>query len=155
MSKDDPIVGVGHPDFQEMLSADDEKRVDEKGRAVVDKEVWSRTGTSLYLTIAACKSPLLVDRHYQGAVKVVFGDTRLVCIATMGKPVLGTENVGAALEIPSDLGDDPLKSKYVTEWIIETMKEAAAAYHLPPYVLAKQAMWMTSTVEEALCGWKL
>lgn len=102
-NREDDIIGKpGHPDFQKMLSADDEKRVDEKGRPVVLGLPWSVAGTGLYITV----------------------------LVTQGKPKPDRSSHGASLEIPSDLARDLLKQKYLVEWIAATAEEAIRASRL-------------------------
>lgn len=155
MSQDDPIVGVGHPDFQQLLSADDEKRVDEKGRPIADNHLWSKSGTGLYVCIMMTQGPVLVDRRYDGAVKVIHGNTRLAILGTLGKPVIGVDYVGACIEVPSDLAQDATKRQYITEWIVHTTLECGEHHKVPRYVLERNTQWICDTIEEALRSHKL
>ena len=131
MSTDDkawdrPIhTGIGQPGYKKDLSAEDEKRVDDKGNLVVHKEPWSYVPTGLYLTIYGTHSKdMTVNRKFYGSRIIVNG--KGFCIGVMttdGKPTFNVDAWGASLELPADLAKDELKKAYVSEWIIETVKE--------------------------------
>ena len=97
-----PVAGTGHPGFQEMLSADEEKKVDEKGMPVVLGLPWSAAKTGLYITLCVSRGRIKHDRPVHGL----------------------------SLELPSDLGRDLLKQKYLMEWLAATAEEAIIAAKL-------------------------
>ena len=118
-------AGVGDPSskyFGEMLSAEEEKRIDEKGELVVHGKAWGEAATGLYLTLFAPKVPRDFKVPY-GEVLPLNDRTLLWMDAGLGRPRAPAEGYGISLELPSDLGRDPLKARYVSEWIIETVKE--------------------------------
>lgn len=128
---DKPIVGQGHPldpDRHKVLSADDEKRIDEKGRPVVDGKLWSDSGTGMYLVIALHTKPMNSDPRLTGytELNLGMGGYLLSMGVSRGKPTFTHDTVGACLELPDDLGSDELKRQYVTEWICNTVIEALA-----------------------------
>ena len=131
-----PVVGVGHPDFQSDLGGDDEKRIDEKGALVVLGLPWSEAATGLYLAVYLVRVNHAVrlgsDRQILGRTlglppQADGIDRALGIFVSRGKPAWNLPGHGAALELPSDLAQDALKVKYVTEWFIDTVKEAALA----------------------------
>ena len=97
-----PVAGVGHPNFQQMMSADDEKKVDEKGMPVVLGLPWSAAATGLYITLCVSRGKVKPDRTVHGL----------------------------SMELPSDLARDPLKQKYLMEWLAATAEEAIIAAKL-------------------------
>lgn len=125
-----PIVKTGHPDFQKDLSEADQKKVDEKGRAVVLGLPWSEAGTDLWLTVFVSNlwltgQPSKMDRKAWGKHLGLPDQARsLGLFVTSGKPRFANPGWGASLELPSDLARDELKVRYVTEWVIETVKES-------------------------------
>ena len=130
-------VGVGDPNNPyrgQLLSVDDERRLDEKGRPVVTGLPWSEAKTGLWFTIAAGAGNLsALTPAYSGTSmsvpqRVVSGaDCRIFvgCFRDQ-KPRFGQPVHGAAIELPSDLGQDEIKRKYLTEWIAHTTIEALA-----------------------------
>jgi hypothetical protein len=154
-----PVVGVGTPDFQEALSDGDQKKIDEKGAPIVLGLPWSEAGTGLYLSVylvrVAPGVKLGADRPVLGRALGMppceDGVVRALGVfVSRGKPVWNLGGHGAALELPSDLGQDALKVKYVTEWFIDTVKEAVTADGMDPSSLNKLAGEMVLTVERAV-----
>lgn len=126
-----PVVGHGHPmdpNRDKLLSADDEKRIDEEGRPVAIGELWSNAKTGAYINIAVTYgTPTLAsDKTMLGyaATGKNLDDRFIHVFCTVGKPKIFQKFVGAALELPSDLGRDAVKQKYVTEWVAATAAEA-------------------------------
>jgi hypothetical protein len=132
-------TGVGNPfsPYNDvLLSQDDEQRMDDKGRLVVQGLKWSEAHSGNFMWIA-----LWLGGHKNGDLTQLvprgFGQTDIdLQKATLGHPYnislgiapdrarFNIPTVGACLELPIDLGDDPLKQQYVTEWIVETVTEA-------------------------------
>jgi hypothetical protein len=126
-----PIVGQGHPldpDRHKVLSADDERRIDEKGVAVVDGKLWGDSGTGMYLVVGLHTVPLSADRKMVGHSEIDTGvhKYKMTMAVCHGKPTFLHPIVGACLELPDDLGSDAKKRQYVTEWIVNTVMEAFA-----------------------------
>ena len=128
-------VGVGHPDDPyrgQLLSVDDERRLDERGREVVRGKPWSEASTGLYLTVALGEGdmvalrPQLNGTSFSVPERIVSGSDYRLFVGTFRdhKPAFGKPPIGAYLEIPDDLAPDALKRKYVTEWIAHTTVEA-------------------------------
>ncbi len=156
---DEPVVQVGHPDFQAQLSPGDEKRVDEKGRPVVLGLPWSEAATGLYLTVHLSAvqhghGPK-ADRKVHGrslGYPTKSGETphALTLVVSLGKPRFSVGGWGASLELPSDLAQDALKVTYVTEWFLDTVREAVTNADLDPERLRALAGEMVLTVESAI-----
>jgi hypothetical protein len=124
-----PNVAIGRPETDlGLLSADEEKQVDDKGRPVVDGKPWSKTSTGMYLVIALHTVPLSADRNMIGHSEIDTGVNKfqMTMGVTHGKPTFLHPIVGACLELPDDLGTDALKRQYVVEWIVHTTMEAFA-----------------------------
>lgn len=130
-------VGVGDPTSPyhgQLLSVEDELRIDEKGQKVVEGLTWGEAKTGLYLAIALGAGPMvaLVPQRSGTSMPVPAGivsgaDMRLCVGCWLDKPpTFGKPVVGAAIELPSDLGRDSIKRRYVTEWIAHTTVEAFA-----------------------------
>lgn len=129
-----PIVGQGHPldpERGKLLSVDDEKRIDEKGRPVVTGKLWSNSATGMYLVVLMHVNTLFAEKPLVGRTEITLGSafpragsTKLTIAASKtGKPVFLHENVGLCLELPDDLGNDAEKRKYVIEWLVDTVLE--------------------------------
>ncbi len=132
-------TGVGNPLSpynDELLSEDDEKRVDDKGLLVVHGKTWGESSTNKYLWIA-----LWLGGHENGDItqlvpggrgqsdidmsRLTLGTPWSISLGVSeGKPRFNIPTVGACLEIPDDLGDDVLKQKYVIEWLVDTVDES-------------------------------
>ena len=136
----DPRIhtGVGNPLSpynMEVLSEDDEKRVDDKGNLVAEGKLWSEAGTGMYLSVvlhnravmhAATKVEAQVDMNIKDAV---YGNGRywtLSLTTGVGKPRFMHNAFGASLELPVDLADDSVKRQYTTEWLCDTVLESLA-----------------------------
>lgn len=130
----DLATGVGNPlspYTDELLSADDEKGIDDKGLKIVEGLLWSKAATDLYLWVALWvgdeltqlvpggtgQSDISLDSVYDGGWSLSLGVSK-------GKPRFNLPTVGASLEIPYDLGDDSIKRQYVAEWLVNTTVEA-------------------------------
>jgi hypothetical protein len=130
-----PKLDIGHgnpgsPLFGQVLSEEDEKRVDDMGEEVVKGKVWSESGTGVYLSVA------LHTREKAGPLKPLVAqvdidltkagpkDWTLTLGAGYGKPTFSHPVVGACLELPEDLALDLLKKQYVVEWLVNTIDEA-------------------------------
>lgn len=128
--REDLRTGVGNPlspYTDELLSPEDEKRIDDKGLKVVHGEPWSKVGTGEYLYIAVHSwESLGADRDRRGVAVVDLkqNNWRLELGVTSGKPKFLQPVIGACLEIPLDLGEDSLKRKYVAEWLRDTTWES-------------------------------
>lgn len=135
MSEDiKPIVGQGHPldpNRGTLLSEDDEKRIDDKGRPIVDGKLWGDAATGMYLGVMIHEAMFATDLPVVGRTEVSLGSnfvgagsSKLSIFASKtGKPTFLHEYVGACLELPDDLGQDATKRQYVVEWLTETVKE--------------------------------
>lgn len=149
--EDKPIVGQGHPldpDRHKVLSADDEKRVDEKGFSVVDGELWSECGSGLYLCVGVHTRPLKANVAIIGHSEINLGlgsDNYLLSTGVSnGKPTFDHDIVGACLELPNDLGSDAKKRQYVAEWLIATVMESLEDQKIP---LVKDSTFAINLVE--------
>jgi hypothetical protein len=119
----DGVVGVGNPLSKlngQLLSVEDEKSVDDKGNRVVDGLPWSAASTGLYLAIYGYREAGFNPR---GISCTQLPGLTLAVRAGVGVPTLPVKNWGACLELPADLGRDGLKRQYLTEWVVETVKE--------------------------------
>jgi len=153
----DPKAVIGHPNDPnrgQLLSADDEKRVDDKGRPVVDGLLWSNARTGLYLFVGGSSGPLMADRPIYGARGLHLKNTKLSVGVTRGRPVFNTDCWGACLELPSDLARDGLKRQYVAEWIGHTAAEALGELQVElaghAESIEKVAVWLCQSAEEAI-----
>jgi hypothetical protein len=135
----DPSIhtGVGNPLSpynDELLSEEEEKRIDDKGRLVTRGKLWSEASTGLYLVVALhiqdalgrelrSVSPLLgrADIDLSAATK---GKWTLSIAASKEKPRFYHPVVGACLELPDDLALDDIKRQYVVEWLVNTVDES-------------------------------
>ena len=135
----DPSIktGVGNPLSPytgELLSEDDEKRVDDKGHKVAHGLLWSEAKSGRWLTVALhtaetlnAQTPL-VARTDMDLNKVIFNSKgKRWTLSLMTSEVLPRfyhSTVGAALELPIDLAVDSIKRGYVSEWLVNTCDEA-------------------------------
>jgi hypothetical protein len=141
-----PIVGQGHPldpNRGKLLSREDERRIDEKGRPVVEGKLWGDASSGAYLVmLMTADERFQPDRPLVGLSMIDLGpafrgagSTKLWLGASMfGKPVFSHDYVGAALELPDDLGKDAHKRQYVIEWLVATFEECFAVRQvsMPP-----------------------
>lgn len=156
-----PIVGHGHPldpNRGQLLSEDDERRVDEKGRPIASGLLWGNSHTGAYICVAVCK-----DGDW-GASKTCIGHTatekyldgrRIHVFCSVGKPKITVPYFGACLELPSDLGRDDTKQQYVTEWVAATAAESivkAGCRTLvgDPILQGQIAQWVAMSANEAI-----
>jgi hypothetical protein len=127
-----PVVEHGHPmdpNRGVLLSEDDEKSIDEEGRPIIGGKLWSQAHTGAYLCVAVVygDQDISTGKTMIGYRKLggKATDERYVHIfCSIGKPKINQRYAGACLEVPSDLGDDEIKQKYVTEWVLSTAAEA-------------------------------
>ena len=135
----DPSIktGVGNPLSPytgELLSEDDEKRVDDKGHKVAHGLLWSEAKSGRWLTVALhdqetlrSQTPLVAqtDMNLNKVVYNTKGKRWTLSLTTSEVlPRLYHASVGAALELPLDLANDSIKRGYVSEWLINTCDEA-------------------------------
>lgn len=132
----DVDVKHGHPldpNKDKLLSADEEKRVDERGHKVATGLLWSEAKTGLYLLVGVTTLTPKIDKVLIGGAhaivpKEICGKLRrnlkLTVGVTLGRPKFHCNAWGACLELPSDLGRDHVKQQYIAEWIAETAAEA-------------------------------
>jgi hypothetical protein len=148
-------TGVGNPldpYNDELLSEEDEKRLDDKGRLVVHGKPWSAVPTGEYLWTA-----LWLAGHPNGDItqlvpggrgqsNIYLGDAcqdtpwSLSLGISPGKPRFNIPTVGACLEVPDDLGDDPLKQRYVIEWLVDTVHESLRDRELG-HIASQAGLW--------------
>ncbi len=130
-------VGMGDPSsplFGQLLSVEDEQKLDPKGELVVNKAPWSKVSTGLYLTVAVTLlGTLKVSKTLGGRpIPVPWQLSKtplwLYVLTSEGKTTFDGVVAGAALELPSDLGQASLNRKYVVEWIRDTATEGLAMY---------------------------
>lgn len=136
----------------------DPVRVDAAGRPVVHGKPWSQCSTGVFLNVlVSIGHPVRLDRRWTGRnIYLPFGpDVWLHISACRGVPTASVPTWGACLEVPSDLGDDELKQTYVTEWFIETVREAVHLSGHNPRKLASTRQEMIDAVEDALRGQNL
>jgi hypothetical protein len=159
-SKADPNIrsGVGNPasrHYGELLSVEDEKRIDADDRIVVEKRLWGEAGTGVYLSILGTRTekPVVADRD-TSAQSLWLGNTMLTIACSAGKPRWKHEYFGLCIELPDDLGSDPSKQDYLTQWVIETTKEIFVGCEtvLPAGTENTLAIWLIDTVDKHIRG---
>ena len=137
ISELDIKTGIGDPSgkyFGQELTSEEERRIDSKGEPIVEGKSWSDAGTGMYLSISVSSGAPKVTGGTLGGSQLPVSKRMtnlplvLTCVTTLGKPVMDRKCAGAALEVPSDLGSDGLKRKYVVEWIRDTSAEALALF---------------------------
>jgi len=145
-------VGQGDPTgkyYGQVLTEEEEKRVDEKGERVVYGLPWSRAKTGLYLSLFAPKDPREFTSPYGSTVRLT--DKVLLWIDVgVGRVRCPVEGAGLCLELPSDLGQDPLKARYVTEWIIETVKEILGGFRESPWLPEGKQVELVMKIDAAI-----
>ena len=131
-----PEAAVGHPNDPhrgELLSAEDEKRLDDQGRPITDGLLWSEAQTDLYLVVGVTTvrpklNKVLIGGAHADVPKAVCGklhrNLKMTVGVTLGPPAFHCPSWGACLELPSDLGRDRIKQQYIAEWIANTAVEA-------------------------------
>jgi hypothetical protein len=134
--EDLPEAKLGDPNsplYGQVLTAEEEKKVDDQGRPVVEGLPWSEAKTGLYLVVACMGKSPKADRPMLGGTSVDVPKAmcsgikrnRVMLVGTfMGRPAFDTQYTGCALELPADLARDALKRQYVVEWLAETAKES-------------------------------
>ena len=127
-----PLVGHGHPmdpNRGQLMSEDDEKRIDEQGRPIVDGLLWSRAASGAYLFVVASREPAGSNSHTligASCIEKNLGGVKLTIGCTIGKPSFNVATAGACLELPNDLGTDGTKRDYIAQWLAHTCAEALA-----------------------------
>lgn len=154
-----PQVLPGHPLAKEKgLSEDDEKRVDERGDPVVTGLPWSGASTGLWLALLGTRQPLhILQAGCTNSMGTEAGGLFLTLVVTEGRPTLSRDAWGSCLELPSDLGQDPLKRAYLMEWLTHTAAEtlelatAAGAFKgFPGNSHTEFAMWLHLAAENLI-----
>ncbi len=126
----DPIVGQGHPldpNRGKVLSEDDEKRIDEQGRPIVDGLLWSKAASGAYLWVTASREAVGSNSHTligASCIKKNLGGVQLTLGCAIGVPTFSVPTAGACLELPTDLGRDAAKRDYVAQWLAHTAAES-------------------------------
>ena len=134
----------------------DPQRVDDTGSLVVHGKPWSQCGTGIFLTVAVSKGrALFPEGRVTGKSFLLSDQLWLNIFGSPGKLRFYIPTFGTCLELPSDLGDDPLKQQYVTDWFIETVREAVLLSGGNPFTLASSRQEMVDAVEDAIRGQNL
>jgi hypothetical protein len=129
---DNISTGVGNPlspYTEELLSVEDEKRLDDKGDLITSGLLWSQSHTDTYMWIALWRGTELTQLVPGGkgqsdiSLEMLWSGWSLSIGISPGRPRFNLGTIGAALEVPSDLGEDPIKSQYIAEWIGDTIAE--------------------------------
>jgi hypothetical protein len=131
----DPSIktGVGNPLSpynDQLLSAEDEKSIDDKGRRVIRGKPWSQARTNTWLVIGLHdKESGVTARKLRGKADIDLSGVAgrpvtLTVASSRGRPTFLHPVIGACLEIPDDLAEDDIKRQYVVEWLIHTVDEA-------------------------------
>ena len=160
--------GIGDPSsplYGQLLSVEDEKRLDPQGREVVRGLPWSEVRTGLYLVVFVSSAIPRPDLKTLGGswspvpAKLCSGNkrNRVITVGTfLDRPKMGPPGHGAALELPSDLARDTLKKQYVIEWLVATTYEAliGAGINLDGDrdKLEELVLWVSMTAEDAIKG---
>ena len=155
-------VGVGDPSspyFGQLLSEEDEAKLDNKGEPIVEGDRWGDCSTGMYLVVAvgANNNPFtLLDRKSLGGGTFPFGRVQITVVTTEGKPRFTQTVAGACLELPVDLGRDELKRRYVVEWLTDTAAEALAMNGVDlgghPGLYKQLGLQVAVTAENAIQG---
>lgn len=149
----DMKVGMGMPgEDKEVLTAEEEKKLDEHGKRVVNGEPWSYVPTGLYLTIFGNRPSLErlgCDRAFVGQ-SLRMEELLLTVCTSAGKPTFNADGWGASLELPADLARDALKKQYVTEWMIETTREVFGEAEARLENGDQFAVWLAMTADSAI-----
>lgn len=128
-------IALGHPDNPyrgQLLSAEDERRLDEKGQEVVKGVPWGEAQTGLWLAVAVGSGPLsahvppIGGTSFSISQRITRGADMRLFVGTFRdtKPRWSTATTGACIELPHDLAQDEIKRKYLTEWLAHTCVEA-------------------------------
>ena len=127
-----PIVDQGHPldpNRGVLMSEDDEKRMDEQGRPIVDGLLWSKAASGAYMFVTASREFIGSNSHTligASCIEKGLGGIKLTIGCTIGAPSFSVHTAGACLEIPTDLGRDDIKQSYIAQWLAHTSAEALA-----------------------------
>lgn len=158
-------AGVGDPSsplYGQLLSEEDEKRLDEKGEEVVDGLPWSECKTGVYLSVLVSPNLPYADRRTLGGgvcavPSKIKGDLKgplnIALFTTLGKPAFNCPFFGASLELPSDLAKDGLKKKYVIEWLVHTVSESLGGFAIElndPLNAETVGLWVSQAAEDAI-----
>lgn len=161
----EPVAGVGDPSsplYGQVLSSEDEKRIDDKGCPVISGLPWSEAGTGVYISVLAAKCLPSADRKTLGggtcsvpsSVKGAYkGPLNLAVFTTLGRPSFNHGYVGACLELPSDLAKDELKKQYLIEWLVHTVSESLGLYGADlsePADVQRVGLWVSQAAQAAI-----
>lgn len=165
--RDTPKAGMGHPDPSHPTNRirGDEKRIfDYEGRPVVHGMPWADTGTGLWLfMIMTPDYPTTPDapvgaKEPRMGIWTVGGVSFAVGVCE-GRPKWSNQAVyGNAMELPVDLGRDPMKQTFVTDWLkdtaLECLVEAVDKHGFTgiPGDSAKMGRFITGAAEKAIRG---
>lgn len=156
MDTKDIQTGVGNPLSPytgELLSEEDEKRLDEKGHLVVRGLTWGEASSGIYLTVAlhersTSDSLIKLKKAVDIDLSNISSKKATLTLATsVGKPVFSHSTIGAALELPSDLANDDIKRQYVIEWLVNTVDESLKKYSA--YISERNVKDFSKAIAEA------
>ena len=147
-----PEVHQGFPEGHPLHNhGQDPKKIDDTGRPIVRGKPWSECSTGLFLNVMVTHSEITLDRKWTGRnVYLAASNLWLNISSTMGRPISIEAMWGSCLEIPSDLGQDPLKQQYVTEWFISTVSESVTLAGGDAFQMASARKEMVDAVDAAL-----
>ena len=149
-------TGVGNPLSPyngELLSEEDEKRLDEKGQLVVRGLTWGEAATDVYLVVALHEfEEATTVEPLRGKINIDLSDIStkkcsLLLATSTGKPTFTHPTIGACLELPSDLASDDIKRQYVVEWLVNTVDESLKKYGA--YVMKSDVQKFSQALAEA------
>lgn len=134
-------TGIGNPlspYTDEILSEADEKRIDDRGHLVAEGLLWSEAHTDTYIWTALWRGSELTQLVPGGkgqsdiSLESIYGGGWSLSLGiSQGKPRFNKPTVGAAFELPSDLGEDKIKRQYIAEWLSDTIRESLQDRKLP------------------------
>jgi hypothetical protein len=127
-------TGIGNPsdpNFRKLLTAEEERSVDDKGNKVSEGLLWGDSSTGKYLVVAIGRRALSEYTEFVYGTgradidlsSILNGQAVLTVASSSGLPRWVQPCIGACLEIPADLAEDAIKRQYVVEWLQETIKE--------------------------------
>ena len=140
---------------KEMLTEEEEKKVDDKGNLVVYGATWSSVPTGIFLSVYATppvSNPARVtncSKWFRATRRTK--NARFIIATSFGRPAWDQEGVGCCLELPGDLGQDTLKQQYVVEWLMHTMVECCELTQTDPeWLVSEAAKTLAATAEELI-----
>jgi hypothetical protein len=115
------------------------------------------------LIIAVSPGGLSIDRPWVRSQEITLptafstSGRKLTIGSTTGKPRCVTSSWGACLELPDDLGRDPIKQQYVVEWLVNTLLESLemSGCSIPPVMSGDRrevGLWVQGAAERAIAG---